>query len=366
MSTDHPSRPAAHRHPAIARRLVIALAIAVVAVGGFTAATARAACETDRCIDVDVPLPDGVTVPQNRVRILLPADYGASGRRYPVLYLLHGAGDTFETWTENTDVEEFSAQFPIIIVMPDGGRNENAGFYSDWVDGSRQWETFHTSVLRRYVDRNFRTLASRSHRALAGLSMGGFGAMSYAARHRDLFAAAASYSGAVDTRLSTGGFNIFFVGGIVSSGVWGDPVTNEVVWRAHNPTDLAARLRGTALFVATGNGEKGGPLPDIDAPSAYGAEKIIFQTNENFVQALEGAHVRATLDFYGGGYHGWPYWQRELHWSLPQILQIIGGSETCGSSLQPLGPTGPGTARVAGRLGCRGATLPIGRGRRLP
>src|SRR5437773_7393562 len=96
--------------------------------------------------------------------------------------------------------------------MPDGGHDANAGWYSDWVEGSRQWETFHTSVLVRYVDRHFRTLGG-GHRAVAGLSMGGFGAMSYAARHRGLFTAAASFSGAVDTRYvepaSGIGFNVF-------------------------------------------------------------------------------------------------------------------------------------------------------------
>jgi S-formylglutathione hydrolase FrmB len=49
--------------------------------------------------------------------------------------------------------------------MPDGGKDAEAGFYSDWLDGSRQWETFHTRVLRRYVDRKFRTLKGWRHRA---------------------------------------------------------------------------------------------------------------------------------------------------------------------------------------------------------
>ena len=191
------------------------------------------------------------------MRVLLPTDYDGH-RRYPVLYLLHGAGDTFATWSENTDVVDFSAQFPVIIVMPDGGHDANAGWYSDWVDGSRQWETFHTSVLVRYVDRHFRTLGG-GHRAVAGLSMGGFGAMSYAARHRGLFTAAASFSGAVDTRYvepaSGIGFNVFHdMFGTPDDRVWGNQVTDEQTWREHNPTDRAADLSGVALFLATGTG----------------------------------------------------------------------------------------------------------------
>src|SRR5438093_5028298 len=160
---------------------------------------ATAVCDTPRCFDVVVPVPAGLIVPDSTVRILLPTDYATTRARYPVLYLLHGAGDTYRTWTEPTDVQEFSAQFPLIIVMPDGGHDSEAGWYSDWADGSRQWETFHTRVLVRYVHRPFPTLRP-AHRAVAGLSMGGFGAMSYAARHRGLFRAAASFSGAVDTR----------------------------------------------------------------------------------------------------------------------------------------------------------------------
>ncbi len=263
-------------------------------------------------------------MPDSTVRVLVPTGYDRNHRRYPVLYLLHGAGDTFATWVDNTDVEAFSAAFPVIIVMPDGGHDANAGFYSDWVDGSRQWETFHTRVLRRWVDRHLRTLPGWRHRAVAGLSMGGFGAMSYAARHHHLFRAAASFSGAVDTLYPKPATNLLFVSGTVKPGVWGDPATDEATWRAHNPTDLVGDLRGIALFVATGDGTQGGPAGDDPAdPGAYGIEVIVHQMNLSFAQALDAAGVPSTRDLYAGGYHGWPYWQRELHWALPQIMAIV-------------------------------------------
>jgi diacylglycerol O-acyltransferase/trehalose O-mycolyltransferase len=286
---------------------------------------ARAACDPPRCLDLVVPLPKRVHVPDSTVRIILPAGYAATHARYPVLYLLHGAGDTYATWTEKTDVQEFTAQFPLIVVMPDGGRDANAGFYSDWVDGSRQWETFHTRVLRRWVDRRFRTLPRRRHRAVAGLSMGGFGAMSYAARHRRLFRVAASFSGAVDTRFPEDGANVLDAVHLVSRGVWGDPVADEATWRAHNPTDLARKLRGVALFLATGEGGPGGPAGD-DPNDALGyvAEQFVFQMNLRFARALDAASIPYARDFYHGGYHGWPYWERELHWALPQVMAIIG------------------------------------------
>ena len=83
--------------------------------------------------------------------------------------------------------------------MPDAGQG---GFYSDWYNagagGPPKWETYHVGQLIPYVDAHYPTVAARGGRAIAGLCMGGFGAMSYAARHPDLFVAAASFSGAVD------------------------------------------------------------------------------------------------------------------------------------------------------------------------
>jgi diacylglycerol O-acyltransferase/trehalose O-mycolyltransferase len=303
---------------------VIARALLLVCLLIAGLPSAHAACDPPRCFDVVVPVPSGISVPDSTVRVLLPVDYGTTVKRYPVLYLLHGAGDTFATWTANTDVQEFSAQFPLIIVMPDGGHDANAGFYSDWVDGSRQWETFHTRILRTYIERNFRTLASRGHRAVAGLSMGGFGAMSYAGRHPDLYRAAASFSGAVDTLYPAPATNVLFLSGTVGIGIWGDPATNEAVWRAHNPPDLVGRLHGVALFLATGDGTMGGPAGDIPEPAAYAIEQIVDQMTLSFARALDGAGVPYAKDFYKGGYHGWPYWERELHWSLPQIVSLIG------------------------------------------
>ena len=287
------------------------------------ASVARAACDPPRCTDIVVPVPRRLHVPDPTVRILLPASYAGSRTRYPVLFLLHGAGDTYRGWTEKTDVEAFSEAFPLIIVMPDSGHDAEAGFYSDWVDGSRQWETFHTRTLLKYVDHHFRTRRGRKHRALAGLSMGGFGAMSYAARHHRLFGAAASFSGAVDTLYPAPATPIVFGLHIVAPGVWGDPVTNEATWRAHNPTDLAADLAGTALFVATGDGSTGGPAGDVDEPLAYAIERIVFDMSQRLVDALDANGVPHVDDFYGGGYHGWPYWERELHWALPQIMDVI-------------------------------------------
>jgi diacylglycerol O-acyltransferase/trehalose O-mycolyltransferase len=303
----------------------------------LAAAPARAVtpCTPPRCVDVAVPVPPDLIVPDGRVRVLLPVGYDPGGPGYPVVYLLHGAGDTFATWSQNTDVIDFSAAFPVIIVMPDGGHDANAGWYSDWKDGSRQWESFHIDVLIPFIDATFNTLGD-GHRATMGLSMGGFGAMSYAARHAGLFQAAASFSGAVDTQYGAPASGFFFTDlhdmfGTPDSRVWGDQVQDMATWSAHNPTARAADLACVELFIASGDGAPGGPAGDDPSnPGGYALEQAIFQMNLSFVRALVVAGVPFHQNFYGGGYHGWPYWQLALHWALPQVVPIIAAGGTGG------------------------------------
>ena len=161
------------------------------------------------------------------VRVLLPAGYGDDPhRRYPVLYLLHGADSDAHSWTRDGDAEAITAKAPMIVVMPDGGA---MGWYTDWYQGDRpvqpRWETYHVGELVPWVDATYRTIAARRGRAIAGLSMGGYGALSYAARHPGTFAAAASFSGAVE---------------IGSSDAWGERSANPARWRAHLPISIAA------------------------------------------------------------------------------------------------------------------------------
>jgi diacylglycerol O-acyltransferase / trehalose O-mycolyltransferase len=318
------------RVPDAVKRALVALA--VVAALLPRSASADVSCPRPRCVALRVPVPRGLKVPDSRVRVLLPSGYDRGRARYPVLYLLHGVGDTFESWTQNSDVAAFSRRFPLIIVMPDGGRGSDAGWHSDWKDGTRQWETFHTRVLVKFVDRFFRTLGPR-HRAIAGFSMGGFGAMSYAARHRGMFRAAATMSGFVDTMYAAPASGVVYEPGgrgvpgysigTPRDGVWGPQMSNEDTWRAHNPTDLAAKLRGVWLYVGSGNGEPGGPAGDEPSrPDLYFNEFFIGEQSQSFLEALDDAGVRYTANI-RGGYHDWPYYQYELHRALPMIARAI-------------------------------------------
>jgi S-formylglutathione hydrolase FrmB len=247
------------------------------------------------------------------VRVLLPNGYAEHPReRYPVLYLLHGAIDNYSSWTLKGDAEQLTARYPLIVVMPDTGP---AGGYTNWYNGGAggppEWETYHIDQLLPWIDKHFRTAPVRAERAIAGLSMGGFGTMSYAARHPDLFAAAASFSGAVDTN------NPLDIA-VTGDQTFGPRLTQEVRWRAHNPWDLAANLRGLSLTIRTGNGMPGGPFGGGDV-----VELAVHQMSVSFHQRLETLRIPSIWDDYGPGGHIWPYWRRDLRETLPTLMSVF-------------------------------------------
>ncbi len=139
------------------------------------------------------------------INVLLPDDYHTSGRTYPVLYLFHGGGtdQDFISW-DRAGIRAWTAGKPIIVVMPDGG---HAGWYSNPVSsnvGPRNWETFHIDQVRPWVEQNVRTFAEYDGRAVGGFSMGGFGALKYAAKYPDLFASVSAHSGPPSLRRDAG------------------------------------------------------------------------------------------------------------------------------------------------------------------
>jgi S-formylglutathione hydrolase FrmB len=221
----------------------------------------------------------GADVP---VRLLLPRGFRAEGqRRWPVLLLLHGCCSGYRSWTQQTDIEAMARRSGIIVAMPDGGR---AGLYSDWLDGP-QWETFHTEELLDLLKEQY---AANGRHAVAGLSMGGLGALGYAARNPDLFEAAASFSGITDT-LHNRERPDNYLGLVRSEGqdplaVWGDP-------RRRSGLDLL--------------------------------EYALWQENRALRRALRAAGVEATFDFYGPGTHSWPYWERALHRAWPLLVTAL-------------------------------------------
>lgn len=130
--------------------------------------------------------------------IYLPADYGVSERTYPVLYLLHGAGDNHTSWEQFGEVRHISDKViaeglatPMIIVMPDA----HEGYFNE-LDHSWFGEDFFFKELIPYIEKNYRVKTDRQYRAVAGLSMGGGGCIGYALRHPEMFSAVCPLSAA--------------------------------------------------------------------------------------------------------------------------------------------------------------------------
>ncbi len=134
--------------------------------------------------------------------LYLPADYAASQRRYPVLYLLHGYTGNDTDWVQFGEANHTADKAiaageipPMIIVMPDG-RND---WYANDYQGKNRYEDMFIKELIPFIDATYRTRTQKEFRAIAGLSMGGYGSLHLAAKNTELFAAVAAFSPAVFT-----------------------------------------------------------------------------------------------------------------------------------------------------------------------
>ena len=289
---------------------------------------------TPRTLEVDVSTAKVAAVAVNgphRVRVTLPNDYFSSGAtRYPVLYLLHGgAGGNSAQWsTGGGAVEPITNGRALITVMPDGGK---VGWYTNWVNqqgGAQNWADFHIGQLVPWIDANLRTIAAKSGRAIAGLSMGGFGAVRYAQDRPDLFAYAASFSGAVDLRdsgtrsviteqASQNGFNPY--------GPFGNPFWPfDGTWNALDPVSRASRLIGVGVALYVGSG-----INDQDV-----LEGTMARSAARMHDALNAAGVPHFYWNYGrpgngcDGGHNFGCWNFAFNDALPKIVAALQGPST--------------------------------------
>ena len=131
------------------------------------------------------------TLPYN---VILPADYDtSSSTRYPVLYLLHGLTGHYSDWLQRTNVADYAADYRMIVVMPEG----NDGWYTDSAGiPTDKYESYILKELIPDVQQRYRTIEARYGRAIAGLSMGGYGAFKFGLKSSSTFVFVGSMSGA--------------------------------------------------------------------------------------------------------------------------------------------------------------------------
>jgi putative tributyrin esterase len=274
------------------------------------------------------------------VVVYLPHNYDSQpARRWPVFYYLHGLGGNETNWTKNGELDAAADQLGLeaIVVMPDG----DDGFYVDSAfkidydrcmkDGSglfmpaeqprdttcvrqRNYETYIAKDLIGWVDGRYRTIAKREGRGIAGLSMGGFGAMQLSMRHQDLFAAAASHSGAI--ALLYRGPRPFAPGkaelvtdlsgwgkAVGPIGIWIQSVLSSDIasWKAHDVVELASNMPAgkVALYIDCGT-----------------EDEFALQDNAQYVhEALTAKRVEHEF-FLGPGKHDFAFWKARVPRSL--------------------------------------------------
>ena len=235
--------------------------------------------------------------------LYLPPGYDEDGQsRYPVIYLLHGLGGNEQDWLLGAGIADTADALiaegimpPVIIVMPDGGDS----WYVDSADvgGPGDYETAMTEDLVRHVDETYRTIAGRPGRAAAGLSMGGYGAVRFAFFRPDLFAAAASLSGAIFPDMA-GPEDVSQTQRQLFRGVYGTPLDTERFNRANvfGPiADLARTGEAPPILLTVGD--------DDHFELDRGAHAL-------FV-AMRDAGLPVELRVTDGG-HVWPLWAQEV------------------------------------------------------
>jgi S-formylglutathione hydrolase FrmB len=273
------------------------------------------------------------------VRVLVPEGYAAAdpttAAPLPVLYLFHGTSGRASDWVDAGDVVQTTADVPLIVVMPDAGFDGNGGgWFTNWVDqstplGPSQWETFHVDQLIPWIDANLRTVASREGRAVAGLSQGGFGSMTYAARHPDTYLSVASFSGAPDIDWNpaiAAGATAVIEGTQVGlnrakpGAMFGPRATHEINWQGHDPATLANNLRGLDVWLYTASGlpgEHDGTQPN---PAGSGIEGLTNASTMGFVERARQLGVPHHLVDYRYGTHSWAYWADDLRHYVPNAM----------------------------------------------
>jgi len=228
--------------------------------------------------------------------VVLPVGYSGSQEHYPVLYLLHGWQGDETNWVVLTHLVEDASAYKLIVVTPRAG---NSWYVNSATQAKDRYADYIFQDLVAEVDAHYRTIASPHERAIAGLSMGGYGAMLFSLRHPGAFAFAASISGA-------------FAG---PSGI------ESVMPQLKPSTDEAFGVAGSATRKQNDVGTLIGAADRAQQPYFFlecGTSDPLLPSNRRVVEKLS-SHGFAYEYHEFPGAHTWPFWNG----ALPTMLEAL-------------------------------------------
>lgn len=237
--------------------------------------------------------------------IYLPADYKSSDRSYPVLYLLHGAGDDQTGWVQFGEVKNIAdnaiqegKSTAMIIVMPDANTGTR-GYFND-IRGNWNYEDFFFQEFMPFIEKTYRIKAEKRFRAISGLSMGGGGTLMYAMHHPELFSSACPLSA------STGPISIEEAGSRQKKQY--PNISDEEVQK------YFSHLSATDLVKNMPESQKKAVRWYIDC----GDDDFLFEGNSLLHIAMRKNEIPHEFRIRDGA-HNWTYWRE----ALPDVLGFV-------------------------------------------
>ena len=240
-----------------------------------------------------------------------PAGRNAVGR-YPVVYLLHGYNNRYDSWLRKTKPElpQTASAFGVIVVCPDG---ESSWYWDSPVNPRSRYETYVGTELVAYVDAHYRTLPDRRGRAITGYSMGGHGALWLAFRHPDVFGACGSMSGGVDIRPFPNNWKISEQLGPYAENraVWDEHTVLSQLYRVVPFTDANREVASTKARPVDYGLQPGQLAIVIDC----GTEDYFFEVNRQLHEQMLYYHISHDY-IVRPGQHTHDYWRSAVEYHL--------------------------------------------------
>lgn len=223
---------------------------------------------------------------------VFPESYENSSAEIPVLYLLHGLFGSFDNWLTNTKILEYAAECSFIIVCPEGGDS----WYADSPHLENHfYESYFFDELIPAVEKRFDAGKSRGKRAIAGLSMGGYGAFNFALRRPEIFCFAASMSGA------------FHAAEIFIDDSWAE--LQPSIFAVFEKDDLLRAKNNLFQIIKRFPAHKLARLPFFYFDC--GTEDSFLPINIRLAEAFRGRGIAHEFKLFSGG-HDWNYWNIQL------------------------------------------------------